>query len=187
MQSVIYKEDQGVNFGKWLDKTSQFMYVDSTKKILDIVGSLPATVADYGGGNGNLKKLIKHAISIDIDPSKKPDVVDNIITHKGSYDLVVLRYVMHYLNDYEVIQLFSNITSKNILVIQFTNDDLKGKYANSVNEHKYFRTSKQMQALLPLHTELYSVPYMVEKDFYINRLGDGNYTNHWESIKAYWI
>ena len=50
------------------------------------------------------------------------------------------RFVLHYLNDYEVLQLFENIKSYHkgkILIIQFCNNDLKSKYKNSLNESLY--------------------------------------------------
>tara|TARA_R110002167_G_scaffold85002_1_gene230793 strand:+ start:796 stop:1368 length:573 start_codon:yes stop_codon:yes gene_type:complete len=186
MQTTIYKEDKGLNFGKWNDYISKLMYYTTTNEILNKI-SIPKKVADYGGANGNLKTFIPHAITIDIDESKKPDVLDNIITHSKKYDLVVIRFVLHYLNDYEVLELFRNIKSKNILVIQFENNDLKSKYFNSQNEGiKYFRTSKQLQKLLPKNSKkIYQKKYVLDKDFYLNRLGKGLYKKHKEQITAY--
>ncbi len=182
-----YKEDQGINFGKWNDSISQFLYQDSTKQILSKI-NIPNSVADYGGANGNLKQFIPQSISIDIDKSKNPDINDNILTHSKYYDLVIIRYVLHYLNDYEVLQLFETIKAKNILVIQFENNDLKNKYFNSQNEFKYFRTTEQLKHLLPISSkEIYSKEYELGKDFYTNRLGQGNYKTHKEILKAYYI
>lgn len=187
MLMQTYKEDDGKNFGKWTDDVSRFMYFESTGKILDLI-QVPETVADYGGANGNLKHFIPHAISIDIDASKKPDINENILTHDGIYELVVIRYVLHYLNDYEVLKLFENIKAKNILVIQFENNNLKDKYFNSQNEFKYFRTSAQTRELLPTRfEEIYSKDYELGPDFYKNRLGEGKYKTHNETLKGYYI
>lgn len=187
MQMQIYKEDQAEKFGKWNDEVSNFLYQTSTKEILSKI-SIPNLVADYGGANGNLKQFIPQSISIDIDSSKKPDILDNILTHSKKYDLIVLRYVLHYLNDYEVIQLFENLKALNVLIIQFENNDLKAKYYNSQNEFKYFRTSQQLQKLLPINSkEIYSKEYELGQDFYINRLGKGNYKTHKEILKAYYV
>lgn len=182
-----YKEDQGINFGTWTDSVSGFLYQNSTKQILNKI-HIPNLVADYGGANGNLKQFIPQSISIDIDKTKNPDINDNILTHSKYYDLVIIRYVLHYLNDYEVLQLFETIKAKNILVIQFENNDLKSKYFNSQNEFKYFRTSQQLKQLLPKQAEeIYLKTYELGKEFYTNRLGKGNYKTHKEILKAYYI
>lgn len=186
MQKRIYKADQSEKFGTWNDSISKFLYFDSTKEILKKI-QIPKNVADYGGANGNIKRIIPNAISIDIDESKKPDILADIITHKKKYDLVIIRFVLHYLNDYQFLQLFDNIKSKKILIIQFINDDLKSKYQNSQNEHKYFRTTKQLEALLPNnYSKIYSKKYEVDENFYINRLGTGYYKKHDEILNAYY-
>jgi len=182
-----YREDQGVNFGTWNDSISNFLYQDSTRQILSKI-HIPNLIADYGGANGNLKQFIPQSISIDIDKTKNPDINDNILTHSKYYDLVIIRYVLHYLNDYEVLQLFKAIKARNILVIQFENNDLKNKYFNSQNEFKYFRTTEQLKYLLPISSkEIYSKEYELGEDFYTNRLGQGDYETHKEILKAYYI
>ncbi len=108
MQKKIYKEDKGTEFGKWFDSISKLIYFDSVKDILSKIDT-HGIIADYGGANGILKQFIPNIITIDIDASKKPDIVDNILTHKGNYDLIIIRFVLHYLNDYEVLELFENI------------------------------------------------------------------------------
>lgn len=185
MQKIIYKADQGLKFGMWNDKTSKFLYHISVKDILDKI-KIPENVADYGGGNGILKKFIPYIKTIDIDKDKNPDIIDNIITHKGQYDLVIIRFVMHYLSDNEIIELLKNIKSKEILVIQFVNKNKKIKYENSQNEgDKYFRNKKETLQLMPEnHTIIYSQKYTVNKDFYKNRLGLGNYKSHQEELLA---
>lgn len=152
MQSKIYSIDQGEKFGKWIDETSQLMYYNSMPLFLAMLPQFKR-LADYGGANGNLKQFIPNSISIDIDPTKKPDIIDNIITHKGKYDVILIRYVLHYLTDSQVKQMLLNIKknhSGKVLIIQFTNQgkDLKIKRANSVNETKYFRTKKELKQLL---------------------------------------
>ena len=147
------------------------------------------THGDYGGGNGLLKQHIPHATTIDIDKSKNPDIVENILKHSKHYDLVVLRYVLHYLTDSEVLELFDVLNCTHVLVIQFVNEDLKSKYYNSVNECKYFRTNRQLKALLPNKIQtIYSKNYKVDAEFYENRLEkDWNYKAHSETLKAYYL
>ena len=47
MQTKIYKEDSGIQFGQWTDKTSKLMYYDSTVSILSKINT-NVLVADYG-------------------------------------------------------------------------------------------------------------------------------------------
>jgi len=189
MQNRIYKIDQGDNFGKWQDPTSRFMYEDSVKEILSLI-EIPEIVADYGGANGILKNFIKNIITIDIDESKKPDIIDDILKHEGKYDLIIIRFVLHYLNDYEVLELFNNINKYhkgNILIIQFVNEDLKSKYQNSKNEFKYFRSKNQLEKLLPDSNLIYSKYYSCTPEFYKNRLNIEDAKEHIEFINAYFI
>lgn len=187
MQKKTYKIDSGVEFGKWNDNVSKLMYFDTTKEILSKINT-NGTVADYGGANGILKQFIPNIITIDIDSSKNPDIVDNILLHEGIYDLIIIRFVLHYLNDYKIFQLFEKIKSYHkgkVLIIQFCNNDLKSKYANSKNEFKYFRTESQLKALLPDCKKIYSKKYICTKEFYKNRLNINNAINHKEIINAY--
>ena len=39
MQTKIYKEDLGTQFGQWTDKTSKLMYYDSTVSILSKINT----------------------------------------------------------------------------------------------------------------------------------------------------
>lgn len=189
MQEKIFKIDQGKNFGKWGDSISKLIYYTSTEEILKKI-DIPDKVADYGGGNGILKEFIKNIKTIDLDGSKKPDIKDNILNHVGNYDLIIIRFVLHYLNDYDVIKLFNKINSFHkgkVLVIQFINDDLKSKYKNSINEFKYFRTREQMIKLLPDNKIIYSKDYIVTSKFYKNRLKLNNAIKHIETLNAYYF
>lgn len=189
MQNKTYKEDKGINFGKWSDATSKLIYFDSVKDILSKI-ELPKRIADYGGANGILKTFIPQIITIDIDETKNPDIVGNILTHKGDYDLIIIRFVLHYLNDYEVLELFENLKNNHkgkILLIQFCNEDLKSKYKNSKNEFKYFRTENQLLKLIPKMKKIYSKKYVCSIDFYKNRLNIETNIEHEETLNAYYL
>lgn len=177
--------DQGTAFGTWGDPTSRFMYEDSLKPILELV-KLEGRVGDFGGANGLLKQHVPNVRTIDSDPSKNPDIVDDILYHGDYYDVAWCRYVMHYLNDQQVMQFVATVNAPRLIIVQFTNEDLRAKYANSINEYKYFRTASQMRALLPDDTvELASYSYTVGEDFYLNRLGLTHATAHAETLKVY--
>jgi len=183
---VKHKEDQGEEFGTWTDNISRLMYHGVMKSIIQLV-DIPDSVIDYGGANGLIKQFIPHAVTVDRDTSKNPDIVADILTFKNNYKLTVIRYVLHYLNDYELLQLFDNLKVRSVLVIQFVNDDLKSKYYNSQNEpHKYFRSTQQLEKLLPDYPCIYTKSYRITEQFYKNRLGPGNYKPHTETIKAYY-
>lgn len=188
MQKIIYNTDKGRKFGLWNDQISKLMYFDCMDlflKDIDISGK----VADYGGANGNLKKFIPNSISIDIDPSKKPDVLDNILYHSGKYDLIIIRYVLHYLSNNERKELFDKIKSFHkgkVLIIQFTNDgnDFLTKKKNSINERKYFMdTNMLINTLKPFKTiKSDKIAYKVTKEFYRNRLENHNAKEHGETV-----
>lgn len=183
----MFEVDQGVDFGKWGDATSQFMYNESLDLILPLV-RLHGSVGDFGGANGILKNYHYPVTTIDVDASKAPDVVDDILTHTGEYDIAWARYVMHYLTDQQVMQFLDNVRAPRIIIVQFVNDDLHTKYRNSVGETKYFRTGEQMKALLPSAArEVMSLSYHVSASFYANRLGLKDATPHGETIKVYEI
>lgn len=177
------------NFGKWTDKTSNFLYYESFKEIIKKI-VIPERVADYGGANGIIKQFISQAISIDINADQNPDIVDNILTHTGNYDLIIIRYVLHYLNDYDVIRLFEHIKTfhkERILIVRFCNNDLISKYHNSINEFKYFRTEQQLEALLPEHSIIYRKRYLCSAEFYKYRLNNENGISHYEILKGFYI
>lgn len=181
--------DAGINFGKWGDPTSRFLYEESMFDILPRIQFF-GTVADYGGGNGLLKNYVPGLITIDKDVEKKPDIVDDILTHSNPYDIVVLRYVLHYLTDYEVLALMQKLLSngvQKVLIIQFTNEDLISKYKCSINEKKYFRTLSQLKALLNNQHPFYTKEYEVDPDFYQNRLGITIDFSHEEQLNAFYV
>ena len=181
--------DQGTRFGRWEDETSRLMYFDAMPVLLSGIDTT-GVVADYGGGNGLLKQWMPDAISIDTDASKQPDVVDNILTHTGSYDLIVMRYLLHYLDVNQIDRLFRHLAefhNGSILVIQFVNDDLKAKQANSVNESKTFFTESQLTGLLSRYwtvTPGNAIDYTVSAEFYRNRLNHPTPTAHRERLIA---
>jgi len=189
---LTYTIDKGKEFGSWKDKVSKYLYHDSLIEIKYFLKknniNTNCSIGDFGGGNGILKNYFKNLTTIDMDINKNPDILDNILTHKNYYDLVILRYVLHYLNDYEVIKLFKNINAKNILIIQFINKDLRSKYLNSKNELKYFRNEQHLMQLIPIkNKKIYSKEYLVTKEYYINRIGIGKYIKHKEILNAYYI
>jgi hypothetical protein len=180
--------DQGEAFGRWPDPTSRLIYHDVMPALLNGIDTR-GRVADYGGANGLLKAFVPGAVSIDIDASKAPDVVADITTHQGDYDLIVIRYVLHYLTDDQVTGLFRHLASFHrgrILLIQFVNDDKAAKLANSVNETKVFRTEAELLALLgPWRViDRKRLDYEVTARFYRERLHHPNPTPHQEGVVA---
>lgn len=183
---TTFKIDQGTSFGTWDDVTSKLLYDDAMPALLNGIDT-SGVVADYGGGNGLIKKHIPHALTIDIDPTKKPDVVGDVKTYRGKFNLVVMRYLLHYLKDQEVRNLFKHLWTceiERILIIQFVNEDLKAKNFNSINETKFFRNEKQLMNLLGYWSikQIKKLSYVVEKEFYLNRLKHPNPTSHQETL-----
>lgn len=179
--------DQGESFGTWEDETSRFMYDTSLTAILAGV-HMEGHIGDFGGANGLLKRRLPNSrvTTIDIDPSKNPDIVDDILTHSEPYDIAWCRYVMHYLTDQQVIHFIDNVNAPRIVLVQFANPDLRVKYANSRNETKYFRTGEQLESLLPSGIELVgATEYMVTAEFYKNRLGLEDAQPHTEHLLVY--
>ncbi len=187
---MIHPEDQARAFGTWDNPTARLMYHDIMELALAGVDT-SGRVADYGGANGLLKQFIPHSISVDYDQSKGPDIAEDIMSHVGEYDLIVLRYVMHYMTDAEVLRLFRHVASFHngrLLVIQFVNDDLISKYANSIGETKYFRDSEDTHALVSLDWMVQARrfhDYTVDADFYRLRLNHPNPSSHDERIVIY--
>jgi hypothetical protein len=196
MQTRIYNLDKGADFGLWNDDTSRLMYFDSINVSLSGIDVSDMHIADYGGANSILKDVIKckKYTSIDIDESKHPDVTDNILTHIGRYDLIIIRYVLHYLCDSEIKRLISHIRSFHngkVLIIQFCNEsrDLQIKreisqQAETGVERKYFRNEKYLLRLLKGLYLIRSteIRYNVTPEFYKDRLGINTDKSHRETI-----
>src|SRR5690606_29386581 len=106
---------------------------------------------DLGGGNGLSREWFDQVTTVDIDPTKAPDVEADILTYTPPVPptRVLMRYVLHYLTDSQVIDLLDHIAGYcgELVVIQFVNDDLAAKQANSVNETKVFRTETHLRSL----------------------------------------
>lgn len=185
MPRTTYKIDQGINFGTWDDPTSRYLYHDSTKEILkrypgEITNKI--SVADYGGGNGMIKTLIPWITTIDHDQSKNPDICDDILTHNQPYDLIIMRYVLHYLSDQQIIRVIKQMKAKELIIQNFCNYDLDVKQYNSQNETKIFRTPGEILTLLNDFEPdvIYWERFFVTKQFYRNRLNHSNPKGHSE-------
>lgn len=186
--------DQGLSFGTWDDPTSRLIYSDAMPALLS--GTPRDKVLDLGGGNGLLREWFPDVTTVDSDPAKKPDVVADLRTYvpTETFDRVMLRYVLHYLTDAEVIELFGvhlpGWHHGEVTVIQFIAADensLRRKLANSVNETKFFRTLDHLMDLFQLTgrwdlTRGIGVSYEVHPDFYRNRLGATRPTGHPETV-----
>jgi len=183
------KVDQGTLFGTWTDPVSRFMYHEFLDSLVrNNIIQFEGTVGDFGGANGLLKKYIPdhHVTTIDKDRTKQPDIVDDILYHNGGYNTAFTRYVMHYLNDQQVIHFVNRVNADKLLMIEFTNEDLRSKYLNSRNELKFFRTRSQLEALLGGGAKLlHSEQYTVDEEFYRNRLGLHHATPHEETVNLY--
>lgn len=186
--------DAGTAFGLWDDETSRLMYRDAMPALLSGVNA-KGKVLDLGGGNGLLRRWFDRLTTVDTDAAKQPDVLADITTYRPDvpYNLVVLRYVLHYLPDSGVRRLLAHVATYHhgpLLVVQFVAPDeqaLRAKQANSVNETKWFRTEEQLRALLapwePVHRV--AVEYDVVPEFYTNRLAHPAPTGHPERVVAY--
>ena len=183
-----HTEDQGTAFGRWPNKTARLMYHDVMPLALNGIDT-SGRVADLGGANGLMKEWIPHAIAVDYDASKLPDICEDISSHVGDYDLLILRYVLHYMKDGDVARLMSHIASYHkgrVLVIQFVNEDLEAKQRNSFGETKWFRNTADTLKLLGNGghrlASIKAVDYVVDADFYRERLKHPNPTSHKETI-----
>ena len=125
----------------------------------------------------------------------KENVLDNILSHVGKYDLIVIRYVLHYLTEEQRNELFEHLRTfhrgKPVLIIQFVNDgkDFEIKRKNSINETKYFLTTETLQETIKSFKTLKNdeISYIVTKDFYRNRLNNHNAEEHSETIHSFLI
>jgi len=182
--------DQGTAFGTWADPTSALMYRDAMPALLSGVQRDGHTL-DLGGGNGLARAWFDRCTTVDTDPSKHPDVVADALTYTPDepVDRVLLRYVLHYLDNRQVRTLLRHVASytTELVVVQFVNDDLRAKQANSVNEVKHFRTEPMVRALLHpwLVQRRVGVEYDVDPEFYANRLHHPNPVGHPETVVGY--
>ena len=184
--------DGGVGFGLWPQATAQFMYHDVMPALLNGFNVDGRSVVDLGGGNGLLKRWIPHAVSVDVDADKRPDVHMDLRDVRASglmWDAGVLRYVLHYMDDAAASTLMRDLryVVGELLLIQFVNDHLAAKRANSVNEVKWFRDEAGLRALLSgwQVADRRRIDYRVRADFYRWRLQHPNPTDHDEAIVAY--
>jgi hypothetical protein len=188
--------DQGTRFGSWTDPTSRLIYHDVMPVML--TGIDPRLqVLDLGGGNRLLQQWLPYSIAVDVDPSKEPDVVADVLTYtpRVAPDLVVMRYLLHYLTDAQVVELLRHVDTYHdgpVLVIQFVNDgfDLELKRRNSINEVKHFRNEGHLLSLVGLGGPRFlrrrvAVEYEVTAEFYRNRLGNPDGVTHNETVVSY--
>lgn len=189
--------DQGTRFGTWGDPTSDLMYRGAMPYLLR---GLPigCTVYDLGGANGLSRMFLPdgaRVLTVDSDPTKSPDVVADILDWRPHNPdpraTVLLRYVLHYLDDGQLSQLMNHLASwhrGNTLLIQFFNEDTRAKIANSPDaDTKTFRSWLQTLPLLwpwgPTRGQLVnSLDYDVTPDFYANRAGTPGRFTHRETL-----
>lgn len=186
-----FNEDNGSNFGKWNDNVSNILY-NTANKIIASQILKNDVVADYGGANSLLKNDIqcKEYFCIDIDNTKKQ--VDNfinedIITHKGIYDKVIIKLVMHYLTDKQIKEMLKNITAKEIIICQFINNKedilVKKKISNLSKENeKFFRNKEELSSIIGECDILAEIDYICDKQFYLNRLELDTNLSHKETL-----
>lgn len=201
MPNTIYKNDRGTNFGSGDDPISNLIYRDSAKTFLQNVSIAGKRIADYGGANAILRRFLGDADAytvVDTDKTKQTGddfICDDITTHRGQYDLVICRYVLHYLTDEQIRQMFAQIKTNGtaqILLIQFVNQGLDLKIKREISaqfetgeERKIFRNCRQLFDLLDgFHIEnVDKVDYLATSDFYRNRFGTSErVTPHQETI-----
>lgn len=210
IEDINSKIDQGEDFGKWTDPVSKFIYHDHFVGIFDKFDLQKySKIEDLGGSNGLLSKFFvdKEFSTTDIDESKNPDFIGNIVYYNGiaefrwrgmifkqeyQSDLLIIRFVLHYMTDDEILTMFNNIKKNHkgdILVIQFSNEgnDMEIKRQNSINEVKIFRTPNELRQLFndfeikQVDTQI----YQVTQEFYRNRLQNYEAKPHNETIHTY--
>lgn len=182
--------DAGTAFGTWQDRTSRLLYADAMPALLSGVPRDGLTL-DLGGANGLSRQWFNNVLTVDVDASKQPDVVADALTYTPDppVDRVLLRYVLHYLSDAKVRQLARHVATyaDELVVVQFVNDDLRAKRANSVNETKHFRSEVMLLGLLRpwrVHQRI-ALAYDVDPQFYANRLGHPSPSGHPETVVGY--
>jgi hypothetical protein len=190
---TTYAKDQGRDFGLWPDPTSRLLYHDAMPVLLNGV-ELPPPILDLGGANGLLRDFVDGPVTtLDIDLTKQPDIVGDARTwsppERFSFGSIVVRYLLHYLDDDDVWGLFHLVHGYHrgpLLVIQFTNEpaDMPAKVASSRNETAFFRTPTEVEGLFgPWKVrDRKRIDYRVCKEFYVNRLGNPDGVEHGESV-----
>lgn len=183
---TVFQADQGALFGTWSDRTSRLLYHDCMTVLLSQI-QVTGPVVDLGGANGLSRQWFPDVVTVDIDPSKKPDVLADVTTFTNTRETVFMRYLLHYLSDNDVRRMFANLwnsPARQVIVVQFVNDDIDVKLYNSVGESKVFRNEVQLCELFPswvIKTRTV-IDYEVDPEFYRNRLGHPNPTPHRETI-----
>lgn len=186
--------DQGTAFGTWTDRTSRLIYHDAMPALLSGIEH-PERVLDLGGANGLSREWFPDALTVDVDRSKQPDIVADalVYTPLQAPDLVLIRYVLHYLPDRSVRALLHHVASYHdgpVLLIQFVNDDLDAKLANSFNEGpRHFRSEVHLHGLVDQPpwqlVRRIALEYVVDPEFYTHRLGHPTGTAHLERVVSY--
>ena len=183
-------------FGWWTDGTSDLMYRGAMGYLLDGLPRPGRSVLDLGGANGMSRWYLPgHDITtVDIDPATEPDVVADITTWtpKADAEVVLLRYVLHYLSDEQVRGLFAHLATWHygpVLVVQFANPRPWQKRANSADAgQRWFRTPAALLTLLRSlpnwidHGRVNRLTYTVQPEFYANRLGTPGQYAHAEEL-----
>jgi hypothetical protein len=184
--------DTAITFGKGNSPTSRLLYHRIFDLIRDRIPSF-AKVYDLGGGNGVSKAYFPSVVTVDNNPEMEPDILADILEFEvpDEADLILIRYVAHYLQEEQLIKLLERSSHKPILFIQFTNSDPDDKLLQSLfkgqgeEDHKTFRDWDHFVHLLEPRgfRQIIRVDYEVEPMFYVERFGrQGAYFPHPESL-----
>jgi hypothetical protein len=169
----------GPLFGTYPDATSQLIYRDAWPALLS---GVPRTdsVLDLGGANGLSRLYFENVTTVDSDPTSGADVVADIRTYEPEqvFDRVLLRYVLHYLPDIQVLPLLRRIASYHdgpVHVIQFVGRTEEKAASSADRAVRWFRTEASLRSLMAaggyVVDRRIALQYTVEPEFYLNRLG----------------